>query len=361
VPPPRAAPPRPQPFALAFVLGSVVAVGGAVLWAYVARALDQDLRATPVLIGLLIGLVMRIPVRRDRGSLDSLAIAAGALALFAMLLGHYLGFAFTAGGAASGSFPVLSFDTLSLFRESRETVFDLIDVAWAVGAVDAAFVALVLGQPGPRIDPGVHHSRNPVDRYTGRLTPSLRIAVDWVVTIQGAVAIVLLVKAFVVNPYRIPSSSMEPTLHCAQPASGCEASISDRVLANRFIYHIRDPRRGEIAVFETPAAARLQCGAGGTFVKRIVGLPGETLEVRVEKGKGFVYINGRKLREPYLQADRREPDGFGPKKIAAGNYFMMGDNRSASCDSRKWGTVPRKNLIGKVFATYWPPNRLGLH
>ena len=76
--------------------------------------------------------------------------------------------------------------------------------------------------------------------------------VDWVVTIIGAVAIVLLVKAYVVNPYRIPSSSMEPTLHCAQPASGCEARFSDRVLANRFIYHLRDPRRGEIVVFDTP-------------------------------------------------------------------------------------------------------------
>ena len=81
-------------------------------------------------------------------------------------------------------------------------------------------------------------------------------------TIVGAIAIVLLVKAYVVNPYRIPSSSMEPTLHCAQPASGCEARFSDRVLANRFIYHLRDPQRGEIVVFETPEAAQIKCGAG---------------------------------------------------------------------------------------------------
>jgi len=209
---------------------------------------------------------------------------------------------------------------------------------------------------------GGRHSRNPVDRLTRGLPSPIRIVVDWLVTIAGAVAIVLLVKAYVVNPYRIPSSSMEPTLHCAQPASGCEASISDRVLANRFIYHLRDPRRGEIVVFQTPPAAQVKCGAGGTFVKRIVGLPGETIEVRLRGGDGYVFIDGRRLREPYVQKDRRGAvDRFGPKKIPAGQYFMMGDNRSQSCDSRVWGAVPRENLIGKVFATYWPPTRLTLH
>jgi len=208
--------------------------------------------------------------------------------------------------------------------------------------------------------PRHRHSRNPVDRLTRRLPDPLRVIVDWVVTIVGAVAIVLLVKAYVVNPYRIPSSSMEPTLHCAQPASGCEARFSDRVLANRFIYHLRDPRRGEIVVFETPDAARVKCGAGGTFVKRIVGLPGETVEVRLQQGEGYVYVNGRKLDEPYVKDGRRAVREFGPTKVAKDGYFMMGDNRSSSCDSRDWGSVPRGNLIGKVFATYWPPNRISL-
>jgi signal peptidase I len=204
------------------------------------------------------------------------------------------------------------------------------------------------------------HSRNPVDRLTRGLPDPLRVIVDWAVTIIGAVAIVLLVKAFVVNPYRIPSSSMEPTLHCAQPASGCEARFSDRVLANRFIYHLRDPRRGEIVVFETPDAARVKCGAGGTFVKRIIGLPGETVEVQLQRGVGYVYINGRKLEEPYLEQSRRSGETYGPTRIPKNSYFMMGDNRSQSCDSREWGSVPRGNLIGKVFATYWPPNRISL-
>jgi Signal peptidase, peptidase S26/DnaJ domain len=113
----------------------------------------------------------------------------------------------------------------------------------------------------------VHHSRNPVDRLTAGLPRPWRVAIDWAVTIVGAVAIVLAIKAWVVNPYRIPSSSMEPTLHCAVPGEGCEARFSDRVLANRLIYHFRDPKRGDIIVFNTPARAVQECGAGGTFVE----------------------------------------------------------------------------------------------
>ena len=215
--------------------------------------------------------------------------------------------------------------------------------------------------PPPQETPRRRRSRNPVDRLTEGLPHGLRVTIDWVVTIVGAVAIVLLVKAYVVNPYRIPSSSMEPTLHCAEPAAGCLAGFSDRVLANRFLYHIREPRRGEIIVFETPPAARIQCGAGGTFVKRLIGLPGERVEVRLRRGEGYVYINGKPLEEKYIQQTRRGGEAFGPVTVKRGQYFMMGDNRSQSCDSRRGGAVPRKNLVGKVFATYLPPNRLSLH
>jgi signal peptidase I len=198
--------------------------------------------------------------------------------------------------------------------------------------------------------------RNPVDRLTHRLPRQWRIAIDWVVTIVGAVAIVLAIKAWVVNPYRIPSSSMEPTLHCAGGALGCTARFSDRVLANRFIYHFVDPERGDIVVFNTPTAARQDCGAGGTFVKRIIGLPGETWEMR----SGYVYIDGVRLQEPYIPKDRRDVDNKPPYRIPKDEYYVMGDNRSQSCDSRVWGALPRKNLIGKVFAVYWPPKRISL-
>jgi signal peptidase I len=199
-------------------------------------------------------------------------------------------------------------------------------------------------------------SWNPITRATRNLPRGWRLAIDWVVTIVGAIAIVLAIKAWVVNPYRIPSSSMEPTLHCARPGSGCEARFSDRVLANRFIYHFRKPHRGDIIVFKTPPLAEERCGAGGTFVKRLIGLPGETWSEK----NGYVYINGKKLIEPYIKSDRRDTaTSYPARKIPQGMYFMMGDNRTQSCDSREWGSVPRKNLIGEVFAVYWPPNRIG--
>jgi signal peptidase I len=209
-------------------------------------------------------------------------------------------------------------------------------------------------------------SRNPIDRLFPNLPHGWRVALDWIVTIVGAVAIVLAIKAWVVNPYRIPSSSMEPTLHCAAPEQGCEARTSDRVLACRFCYHLRSPRRGDIVVFNTPKLAKQECGSEGTFVKRLIGLPGEVWEER----QGYVYINGQKLDESYIKPDRRDDRTMGLAdippvhtytRIPKAMYLMMGDNRKSSCDSRAWGLVPRKNLIGNVFATYWPPSRISFH
>jgi signal peptidase I len=139
--------------------------------------------------------------------------------------------------------------------------------------------------------------RGPIDRLFPNLSHAKRVVLDWILTIAGAVLVVLAVKALVVNPYRIPSPSMEPALHCAKPEPYCEGSSSDRVFANRFIYHFRDPKRGEIVVFHAPPAAAREC-IGGVFVKRIIGLPG--------------------------------------------------------------GLVPREDIIGKVFLTYWPLGRIGV-
>jgi signal peptidase I len=203
----------------------------------------------------------------------------------------------------------------------------------------------------------------PIERLFPNLSHGQRVLVDWVVTIIGAVVIVLAVKAWVVNPYRIPSPSMEPTLHCGRPEPDCEAARSDRVLANRFIYHFRAPRRGEIVVFNAPEAASEEC-TGGIFVKRIIGLPGEIWSER----DGVTYINGRRLDEPYIRPRRRDsetktmfdiPPTGTLRRIPPGMYLMEGDNRAHSCDSRVWGLVPRKAIIGKVFLTYWPLDRVG--
>ena len=199
--------------------------------------------------------------------------------------------------------------------------------------------------------------RGPVDRLTAGLPKPWRVAIDWAVTIVGAVAIVLAIKQWVVNPYRIPSSSMEPTLHCARPGLDCQSGWSDRVLANRFIYHLKEPERGDIVVFDTPDKVEQACNAGGTFVKRIIGLPGEVVTVEDD---GDVLIGKRKIDETaYLESEA--PGGTpGQWEVPADHFFVMGDNRDQSCDSRQWGSLAKTDLIGEVFAVYWPLDRIGL-
>ena len=123
------------------------------------------------------------------------------------------------------------------------------------------------------------HSRDPLARLFPGLPRGVRVTLDWILTIAGAILIVLALKQWVVNPYRIPSSSMEPTLQLREgPANpGCLGNSSDRVLACRFFSTSPNPSRGDIIVFNTPPEAALKCGAGGTFVKRVIGLPGDTV------------------------------------------------------------------------------------
>jgi signal peptidase I len=371
--PPPAPPPTPvqaEPSGLtafALLAGLVAAIAGGIAWGLVVKWTDYEVGIAAWGVGALVGFAVATAAGSRRG--EDLQLAAVGFALLGVLLGKYLAFAFVVREEFGGAIGLLSRDMLSLFRDSLREVFGLFDLLWAGLAVVTAWFALRPEEQAPSTEPEPppvpeehphRHSRNPVDRLTQGLPHGLRITVDWVVTIAGAILIVLAIKAWVVNPYRIPSSSMEPTLHCARPAHGCEARFSDRVLANRFIYRFKEPERGDIVVFETPPAARTRCGAGGTFVKRLVGLPGERLELRSENGLSHVYIDGRKLPEPYIGPNRRDARGPETFRIPQGQYFMMGDNRSQSCDSREWGTVPRANLIGKVFATYWPPNRISL-
>jgi signal peptidase I len=195
-----------------------------------------------------------------------------------------------------------------------------------------------------------------LDRATGRLPQPWRTIVDWGVTIAVALALVLAFEAEIAKPFRIPSSSMEPTLHCAKPADGCRASFDDRVIADRLAYRFGDPERGQIVVFDAPPGAA-QCGPGegGTFVKRLIGLPGERVTMR----DGVVFVNGRRLAEQYVARGHRGHETGAWPPVAAGRYFFLGDNRVQSCDSRTWGTVARGDLIGPVRLTYWPPQRIG--
>ncbi|MBF0170310.1 MAG: signal peptidase I [Nitrospinae bacterium] len=160
---------------------------------------------------------------------------------------------------------------------------------------------------------------------------------EYVKAIAVALLLALAVRTYVVQAFKIPSESMVATL-----------LVGDHLLVDKLRYRIGDPQRGDIVVFRYPRNPETD------FVKRIVGLPGETLEVVGET----VYIDGAPLAEPYA---RWEPSPFSmgtayrfPKTtVPAGSYFMMGDNRNASQDSRYWGALPRELMHGKAFLIHW--------
>jgi signal peptidase I len=192
-------------------------------------------------------------------------------------------------------------------------------------------------------------------RVLSSLPQPWRRALDWVLTIAVAIGVVLVFEAEIAKPYRGPSASMEPTLHCARPETGCAARFSDRVIALRIVYRFRDPKRGEIAVFHAPPGAR-RCGESGTFIKRVIGLPGEQISER----RGVVYADGRRLADQYVPPRERDRRTAAWPRLGEDEYFVMGDNRRTSCDSRSWGAVPRDNFIGPAMLTYWPPNRVAV-
>ncbi len=193
--------------------------------------------------------------------------------------------------------------------------------------------------------------------------------VELVVIVAVALGLALGIQAFLVKPYRIPSESMVPTLE-----------IDQRVLVNRIGNNFGDPQVGDVMVFHPPQGATGEaqegkCGipvqdtlcpkpssdhADVNFIKRVVAVPGDTLRVV----DGQVIRNGKRANEPFVS-----PEGCGGGetctfrgeiKIPPDHYFMMGDNRGESDDSRFWGPVPRDWFIGGAFATYWPPKRIGL-
>jgi signal peptidase I len=150
--------------------------------------------------------------------------------------------------------------------------------------------------------------------------------------------------------YRIPSSAMEPTLRCARPSPGCTAKADDLIVAR--LSGATGLKRGDIIVFTSPRQAAMACGEGGTFVKRVIGLSGETVH---EDKHGFIDIDGKRLTEPYISSGSRRSDTahFGATwHVQRGTYFVMGDNRSESCDSRTWGGVRAHNVTGPVISVF---------
>jgi signal peptidase I len=136
---------------------------------------------------------------------------------------------------------------------------------------------------------------------------------------------------------------MEPTLHCARPQPGCQGKSVDHVAVRP--YGADHPARGDIVVFQTPRRAAEVCGSSGLFIKRVIGRPHERWSERA----GTILIDGRPLREPYIPRAHRDSESYPGGRIPPGEYLLLGDNRSSSCDSRVWGLVPTKNLVGAVF------------
>ena len=139
----------------------------------------------------------------------------------------------------------------------------------------------------------------------------------------------------------VEGSSMEPTLHCAEPAPGCRAKVEDEVV----IRAQPEIARGRIVAFETGPKARSECGAGGLFVKRVVALAGD----RVSFADGAVRVDGRRLREPYVDGPT-DPAGAGETVVPAGHVYVLGDNRLESCDSRIWGPLAVRRIVGVAVA-----------
>lgn len=198
--------------------------------------------------------------------------------------------------------------------------------------------------------------------------PFLRSAAELVVIVAIALGLALAVQAFIVKPYEIPSGSMLPTLH-----------INQRVLVDRIGSDFTSPQIGDIVVFHPPASETCADPNEGerpdgqqslsacdvaqtkqstqTYIKRVVGLPGDRLSIR----DGHVYRNGVREKDSFtMPCDGATECNF-PATITVprGDYYMMGDNRPDSLDSRFWGPVPKAWIIGKAFFTYWPPDRIG--
>ncbi len=154
-----------------------------------------------------------------------------------------------------------------------------------------------------------------------------------------AVILAVIIRMFILQPFYIPSGSMEPTLQ-----------INDRIIVSKISYRLHEPERGDIVVFKFPR------DPSRDFVKRLIAKGGETVEVR----NGRLYLNNKLMPEKYLPPGLKMNSDFAPYRVPEGQYFMMGDNRNNSDDSREWGPLPKDLIIGKAVMLYWPPQHIRL-
>jgi signal peptidase I len=165
-------------------------------------------------------------------------------------------------------------------------------------------------------------------------------AVEWVVIIVAALVAAFLIKTFLIQAFYIPSESMLPTLE-----------KSDRVLVNKLSYRLHDIHRGDIVVFERPPAEQDGDPDIKDLIKRVVALPGETIAT---DESGHVLINGKRLNEDYLPDGTLTVPGITEQKIPDDHYWVMGDNRANSSDSRKFQAIDENLIIGRAFVRVWP-------
>ncbi len=167
---------------------------------------------------------------------------------------------------------------------------------------------------------------------------------DFLETIVVALSIFVVVYLFLVQPHEVKGSSMEPNFH-----------NNDYILTDKISLKLHSPSRGDVVIFKAPRNPEVD------YIKRVIGLPGEKVKIQ----KGYVYVNDKKLDESYL-ADITNlfPGSFVQEGIditvPEGEYFVMGDNRSHSSDSREFGPISSNLIIGKAFFRYWPPTGIGL-
>jgi signal peptidase I len=175
--------------------------------------------------------------------------------------------------------------------------------------------------------------------------PTWAVALEWTILIVSALTIAVLIKTFLFQAFYIPSDSMVPTL-----------KTNDRVIVNKLSYKLHDVHRGDIIVFTSPPNVDPSVK---DLVKRVIALPGETVEGRAD---GHIYVNGKVLKEPYLPKNTIEGPSFAKLKVPADSYWVMGDNRSNSRDSRFFPEhfIRKKDIVGRVFLRIWPLNRIGI-